>query len=314
MEDIGHDGPELPHVYRLRPSRRLAVLTLAAFVAGAAPTDPFFARDAAPLAAPFSAFTGEDALAAIFPSYRPGSSAVDEIRDDDGIGPAHVGVAEAEPWLVAGGPYVVVRFRISTTPARHDVPCFDCGENDGLAVLARRAGRLHAVATVYGDAPGAIDTLSNGPAGREWLDLAPYRFDATRTLIGVRSDHTTGDGDYAQALCLFLMRGAKLVPVATFHTEAWRAHLTGDVAGRETFSDVFEQSRIVVSPRGGGEPNDLVLQTRLLECRGQAGEIDTETCLRQPGKIVTRDWASERYRYTAARGYVRIGRGVRHLF
>jgi hypothetical protein len=286
---------------------RLTVLALFVFAAGAAPADRYFARDTTPLAPPFSEFSRDDALAAIFPSYRAGSSAIEEIRDDDGSGPAHVGVAEAKTWPVAGGPYIVVRFTIITAPARGYAPCFDCGEDDGLAVLERRAGRLHAVATLYGDGPGT-EGLSNPPSGSEWLDLAPYRFNATSTLIGVRSDHTTGDGDYAQVLNLFLLRGSNLEHVATFRTLAWHARLTSDTGARQTFSDVFEESRIIVAPRGGGEPNDLISRTRFLECKGEPGEIDLSACLREPGKIVTRDWTSERYRYSARGRYERIGR------
>ncbi len=294
------------------PTRRFSALRLllstvaAIAIAGAAAAragDEFSVSQTTPLPPPLERFTGQDALAAIFPSYRIGSSAIREIPSDD-PGVTHVGFAEAKPWHANGGKFVVVRFEIGTSKDYGARLCFPCLEENGLAVLDERAGRLHVVAAVYGNNRTApIDVAGiDGIA----LDLAPYRFDARQTLIGVRQQHSSGPGDELEEwLYLFRVERSKLGLVGNLPLSAARVRPNDKSLDRE-------QAVVIVAPRSSAGPNDLLVRSRITRCAFAAHAAEPFACDPTHRQVVIRNWASERYRY-ANGTYKRVGRAVLHV-
>lgn len=279
-----------------------AIATIGAAGTAGAGVDEFDAPQTTRLPPPLTHFTGQDALAAIFPSYRIGHSAIREIPSDD-AGSTHVGFAEAKPWRANGGNFVIVRFEIGTFRKYGIKLCFPCLEEDGLAVLDERAGRMHVVAQAYGN----NDTAPIIQAGIDdvWLDLAPYRFDARETLIGVRQIHTSGPGaELEEMLSLFRVIGSRLVTVGRLPLSAARVRPEDDSLDRE-------EAVVIVSARPGGGPNDLLVRSKITRCafaRRAAGFA----CDPAHRPVLIRDWTSECYRY-AKGNYNRIGRTVTHL-
>lgn len=174
------------------------------------------------LPAPFSRYSSNDVIAAVFPDFDGSTGRVAHLLNEQND-PSPIRLNQARLWRSGGGNYLVVMIDIARgdrRPKTWDL-CGNCAAASPMAVLRAVGGRLKLVAKQDDDFYQSSDGEDHS-TGYEafWytghdndisFDLAPYRLNSEELLIGVRYQHMWIPAtSFSTTLILYRIEGGRI--------------------------------------------------------------------------------------------------------